>query len=310
MDQRTSLLDILIELHSKLLDVFHASTSDNQLLMEFCNAFITLVKAVKPKISSNRFDYIFKPLLNLTNGPELNSHLLAAADYAAIIVKRIEADPALEMGNEVIAVIFDYAKLLQAFAKKYGLSFGQFAGSRNMKVDAYTSYKIATQFFWSPHEIQRSNTLNGYTIFALRQGLEFAAKEVLGLAAITNKAGAPDFYASKIPWQFIVDHQDKPYFNLPFKPSEMQKIYQWSNHFVHSGNDALCYVTALALTTVDQLFQNQQVNYWEGRTDWVSANEIKHYQLLKKDFEDYLASLKTPKFAKWAPTAKLAYVTG
>jgi hypothetical protein len=310
MEKRNTLLKTLYELHSKLIDVFHSPASDNQLLAEFCRNFIDLVKMMKPMVSHNHIDCVLKPFPDFTNKSVLASHLLVAADYSDILIKRIESDLSIKIENETIAVIFDYARLLQSVEKMYSLSIGTFVGSRNMKVDAYSSFKIATQFFWSAREIQRSNTLNGYTIFGLRQSIELAAKELLGITAITDKEGRPDFYASQIPWKFIVENQTKHYFNLPFQSGQVQKVYQWSNRFVHTGNDALCYVTAMALTIVGEIFQNQKVTYWEGTTDWVSKNEIKNYSALKKDFEEYLANLRTPKFAKWASSPTLAYVSG
>lgn len=311
MDKRIPMLNALFHSHSRLLEVYHSSNSDNTVLLEFCKLYVAFIKLLKPRDNGRLFDYIFTPKTNLGNKDVLNAHLYAAGKYAATLVKRIKESPQLDLSNELIGVVFDYAKLLSAIEKVYGLPFGNFAGSRNMKVDSYTSYKVAVQIFWAPRHIERSNTLNAYTIFALRQAIELAGKELIGLESILNKDQTVFLYGTQIPWAFITMNQTRPYFSFAFNPSEVQKIFQWSNHFVHTGQNALCYATALALSTIEQLYKLKWFINFHGEKDSNYANEISDYSTLKKDFEDYLKQDQNkPKFAKWAPGPNLAIVTG
>lgn len=310
IDKRIILIKEIYALHTRLVDVHHQSAEDKTLLGLFCKKFVEFTSAVNPTRSSSYFSSLFKPTADLNKRNELSAHLLAASQYAALLTERTTTDPELPISNEIVAVIFDYAQLLKAIAIAYQLPVDNFTGSRNIKVDANTSFKIATQFFWHPKEIQRSNTLNGFTIFALRQALESGAKELLGLKAINKANGKPDHYTSQIPWQFLVEFGAEPYFKLPFHPAELQIIYKWSNHFVHSGTDTRCYITAIAIKTVEQLFQRIEITNFYGEKDWVYANLVSDDAAMKTDFAEYLMKLKPyPLFPEWRPNAPLAYVT-
>lgn len=199
MDQRLLIIAKIEESHIKLMNSYHSQVLDNSLLLEFCNLFIELVQAIKPNKSPKLFDYIFKAKPNLEDKKVLNAHLFTASQYSQILVKRIKENPFLNLSNELIGVLFDYPQLLYAIQKVYNIPFRSIAGSRNMKVDSYASYKIAVQIFWAPRDIQRSNTLNGYVIFALRQAIELAGKEIIGLENILDKKGAVYHYGTQIP---------------------------------------------------------------------------------------------------------------
>lgn len=310
MDKRISLLHELYALHARLIAIYQNSSANNVLLASFCDTFVAFVDVLNPRANSRHFELLFRSSADLSKKEELSAHLIAASDYAAELSSRIAADPAIVIDNEIVALLFDYAKLLRATANGYFLPLDSFAGSRNTKVNAYTSYKIASQFFSNPKTIQRSNTLNGFTIFALRQALESSAKELLGIKAIHRSDHLPDRGNTQLPWKFLVEHAQKPYFSLPFRPLEMQSIYQWSNHFVHTGNDANCYVTAKALATVSKLFQRMQVqNYFYGQQDWDYSNIISDHRVMKTDMENFLAALPVPRYPEWAYPS-LAHITG
>lgn len=311
MDKRIALIEKIYGLHQELVDVFHSSTENNLLLSEFCDGFIQFIAKLNPNIHSNRFESIFKSKPNLNDRKQLMAHLIAAADYASNLTGRISADPTIQIGNELIAVIFDFDKLFKAISSGYNLPPNRFAGNRNMKVDSYTSFKIAGKFFWCPSQLQRSNMTNGYTIFALRQALELAGQELLGLEKIVDENGVIDKYAAQIPWQFIVASEGQPFLKLTFNASDMQRIYKWTNHFVHTGNDAFCWVNCLALKTAEAIYMTRKITYWDGQQDFVYGTEIANYQMLKYAFEQFLLTIKNkPRFAVWGPTPKLAHVTG
>jgi hypothetical protein len=309
MDKRKLLMEKIYRLHRQLLDVFHTPASDNLLVAEFCGTFVDLVNAIKPNNSQNRLARLFIPKPDFSKKDQLRAHLISASAYAADLKQRITENPELMIENETVALIFDFAKLLQAIEKSYKIPFGEFAGSRNQNVDAYTSFKVASLMFWSPKMIERSNMLNGFTIFALRQSLELAGKELIGIKHILNSHGEVDFYSSQLPWKFIVEYKNKPYFKLPFDAAEMQVISKWSNNFVHTGKDAMGYVTAEALKVVNKLYIVQKTRSWDGQMDYHYSNEISNIQALKKDFTVFLSTRKN-RSPVWAPSAKLAYVTG
>jgi hypothetical protein len=311
MDKREILINELYQLHQQLVDVFHTPSEDNLLLAKFCDLFGELFQALKVPPSPNRFALVFKADPDLYNKKQLIAHVISAAEYAANLVTRISADKDISIGNEFIAVIFDFHRLFKAIAAAYNLSASKFAGNRNMKVDSYTSFKIAGKFFWCPSQLQRSNTTNGYTIFALRQALELAGKELIGLKAIVDEHGQTDRYAAQIPWQFIVANIDTGFIRYPYQAADIQKIYKWTNHFVHTGNDAYCWVNALALQTVDKIYARKKITGWDGQPEFVYPNEITNYGMLKQTFETYLLTVKhKPRFAIWAPSATLGNVTG
>lgn len=309
MDRRINLLQKLYALHSRLIDIYHNSSADHVLFASFCDTFVAFVDMLNPRANTRHFELLFRPSADLTKKEELSAHLLAASDYAAELTGRIEADPAIVIDNEIVALLFDYAKLLRATANGYSLPVGSFSGSRNTKVSAYSSYKIASQFFSNAKTIQRSNTLNGFTIFALRQALESGAKELLGIKAIHRSDRRSDRGNTQLPWKFLVEHAQKTYFSLPFRPLEMQIIYQWSNHFVHTGNDANCYVTAKALATVSKLFQRMQIQNFYGQQDWAYANIITDQRAMRTDIENFLAELHVPRYPEWAHPS-LSHITG
>ena len=311
MDKRISQVTELYQLHQQMVDVFHASADDNLLLAEFCSLFSDLFLALKVPSNSNRIALVFKPDPDLNDIKQLMAHVINAAEYAANLVCRINADKDIVINNEFIAVIFDFHRLLKAIAIGYKLPLSTFAGNRNMRIDSYTSFKVAGKFFWCPSQLQRSNTTNGYTIFALRQALELAGKELIGLKSIVDEHGQIDRYSAQIPWQFIVANADSGFIQFPYRAVDIQKIYKWTNHFVHTGNDAYCWVNALALQTVEQIYEMKKIMGWDGRPEFVYPTEIKNLRELKQAFESYLLTIKDkPRFAIWAPKATLAYTTG
>jgi hypothetical protein len=310
MDKRVTLLEEIYSFHQRLADIFHSSAEDNLLLAEFCKAFTQFVAILKPIPNSNRIGLIFKSSPDLHDRKQLMAHMIAAADYTENIASRISADPTIQISNEFIAIVFDFDKLLKAISTGYNLPQNRFVGNRNMKVDSYTSFKIAGKFFWCPSQLQRSNMTNGYTIFALRQALELAGQELLGLSKIVDEYGETDKYAAQIPWQFIVANEKQPFLNLTFNAADIQKIYKWTNHFVHTGTDAFCWVNGLALQTAERIYISKKITYWDGQQDFVYANEISNYLLLKQSFEKFVLTIKRkPRFAVWAPTSKLAHIT-
>jgi len=311
MDKRVTSLEEIYSLHQRLVDMFPSPAEDNLLLKEFCKAFRQFVAILKPVSNSNRFGVVFKSSPNLDDRKQLMAHMIAAVDYMENIESRISADPTIQISNEFIAIIFDLDKLLKAISVGYHLPQNKFAGNRNMQVDSYTSFKIAGKFFWCPSQLQRSNMTNGYTIFALRQALELAGQELLGLLKIVDENGETDKYAAQIPWQFIVANEKMLFFNLTFNAADIQKIYKWTNHFVHTGNDAFCWVNGLALKTVERIYISKKTTHWDGQQDFVYANEIRNYWSLKQSFEQFVLTIKgKPRFAVWAPTPKLAHITG
>ena len=307
MDKRLPLLKALYETHLKLLDVFHSPPSDNEVLKEFCCLFIDFVDVLRPS-SQRQFDYMFSIKNSITNKQVLKAHMYTARDYADTIVKRIAENPSLVLSNELIGVVFDYAKLLNAVEIVYHLPFGKFTGNRNMKINSYTAFKAATQIYWAPNNLERSNTLNGYAIFALRQALELAAKEMLGLDSLLDKNGLPFTKLTKLPWAFLVENKDKPFFNFCFNPADMQRIFTWANYFVHTGNQALCYVLGLALSTVKSLYLTKSVIDPFGNKDFQYVNEIIGYNAVKQKFEQYLSVRKEPLTAKWSSSPTLSFV--
>lgn len=150
--------------------------------------------------------------------------------------------------------------------------------------------------------MQRSNTLNGFTIFAIRQALESAAKELLGLRSILRKDGKPDRGNTQLPWKFLVAHAQRPYFQFPFCAHQMQLIYQWANHFVHTGNDAMYYVTAKALRTVETLFGRMQLCYFDQQPQWVYTNVITDRQAMRRNLETFLLNLDAQGILTGLPT--------
>ncbi len=310
MDKRIDMLKRIHALHARLVEAYHSSSDDKATLVQFCDRFAEFVSAVNPVNSTRYFNHLFTPVADLGRKEELSAHLLAAKEYALELSSRIAEDPEIVIDNEIVALIFDYAKLLRAAALAHQLPVDGFAGSRNTRVDAYTSFKIASQFFSHPKTIQRSNTLNGFTIFAIRQSLESAGKELLGLKSIKRTDGKPDRGNTQLPWKFLDEYVGRPYFKFPFDPRQMLVIYQWSNHFVHTGNDAMCYVTAQALRTVEKLFTRMQVSHFGQENQWVYANVITNRNELRIDFETFLGGQDAPRYPEWKPDSPLAYYTG
>lgn len=309
MDKRIFKLNEVYIAHCKLIDACHNSIFDNKILWKFCQSFVDFVNTLNVTLSRKRFDYIFNLKLNLHNKPQLNAHLHAAKEYAENIVEKISERSDIDLFKEFIGIAFDLPKLLTAVEKVYEIKFGNFAGNRNTKINSYTAYKVANQLFWPQYKLEKSNTLNGYAIFAIRQAIELAGKELIGLENILEKDGKTFKYGSQIPWEFITLNKEKPYFKFIFNAHEIQKIFKWSNYFVHTGNDTACYITALALSTIKDLYQQKIYINIHGYEDFYYANEINNYQTLKNDFEEFLSKYNKPKFAKWGHQS-LANVTG
>jgi hypothetical protein len=312
MDRRVPLLEKLYKSHCELIEIYNKPPIDNNVVLEFCCLFMDFITALNPHDSSKRFEYVFKSTPNLENKNELNAHLLTACEYAQKLVDRINKDQSIDLSNEIMGIVFDYAIILEAVEKRYNIPFGQKRGRRNMQVDSYISYKIAGQIFWNREKIKGSYMLTGYSIFAIRQAIELAGKELIGLGGLMRSNGEVYYHGTQIPWGFIVAHKNKAYFKLPFNPSEIEAIFKWANHFVHTGTHTFCYITALALTTVEKLYKKEQYTDYLGGTHWRNVNEICDYSLLKRDFEDFLQQ-KIPNnqlIAKWTPDPTLAFVSG
>jgi len=308
MDKRQELLKKLYTAHCKLVDVYHNSPQDNSALLEFCCLFISFTQALNPKLNNKRFEYLFRPIPSLKTKVVVNTHVWAASEYAKTLVNRISVNKDLNLRNETPGVVFDFVMILDAVQEVYQIPFGTFYGSRTMKLDSYAAFKVSEQIFWGPQVIQRNNSLNGFTIFGLRQSLELAGKEIIGLKNILERNSTICIHGTQLPWEFITLNQN--FFSFPFDPFEMQKIFQWANQFVHTGQDSLCYVTALALITVKKLYAKNQFTDWKGDKYFQSANEIIHYSRLKECFDEFLREKYTGKIrtAEWLDTPTLATV--
>lgn len=313
MDKRIDLFKKLFESHCTLLNsYYHERDEVNSALIEFAKSFISFVDQLRVKNSPKLFKYVFNSQPDLSNRNVLIAHLFTAKEHAYSIIMRLSENPKQDLINEVAAIIFDYLELINAVEKSYGLEYGRIIGSRNRYVDSYTSYKISSQLFWSSKKLQRSNTLNGFSIFALRQAIELAGREILGLDVIQNMDNTTFKYGSRIPWDFLVRVNGCDYISFSFNPSHIRLIFQWSNQFVHTGKDAFCYSLGLALNVVKDIYKKKEIINWFGQKGFKYVTEITKYDTLKQDFEVYLQNrfLEHPKKAIWKPLPSLATITG
>ena len=288
-DKRANSLKHTYDAHVSLLDAFHGNQELlNDRLLEFCTLFSEFVTTINPNLSPKRFDYIFNHRRNYSDKNVLNAHLFTAKEYAASIIERLTKNIFINLQSEALGVIFDYAKILKAVEGVYGLTFGEFYGERNMYNDAYTTYKLTNQIYWGEDELQRSNMLSGYSIFGIRQTIELAGKELLGLTCLLDTNNEIYRYGTQFPWKFLKANKDSEYINFPFKITDITTIYGWSNSFVHTGFNAPCYTIALALRTVKELFQRKQYANIFTEDSLEYSNEILDYNWLKTSFETFL----------------------
>lgn len=201
-DRRKAAMLKLYEAYLTAFDAYH-NNRDNltTALKSFCSAYVDVASAINPKLTAKRAEYLFKLDADLCNRDILNAHIYTAREYATNVVSRIDANDELNLLSEAPAIIFDYAQLMKIIESVYDIPFGSFAGERNMKVDAYTSYKLANQIYWGHSELQRSNALNGYAVFGLRHSIELAGKELLGVRAIVDADGSVYKYGTQLPWK-------------------------------------------------------------------------------------------------------------
>lgn len=290
MDRRPQLSQELYLIHCELVAEYHENrTNLKSTLLRFCEKYIELAKAINPKLNHDKLcDHIFNADPNITNST-LDAHLIAAKEYAIHLLDRFCNDMNLDVKLHATKVIFDYGRLLQIIEKFRGIKFQRFVGQRNMIISAYSSFKIAQELFGnSSNSGTKTYFVEGYSIFAIRQAIELAGKEILGLKRIRKSDGTDFNNGTQLPWEFIVQNMNTKHFNFPFNPSEIKKIYSWSNKFVHTGRNSVCYIVFSALNKVNRLFLNNKTVDNFGYDDFVSRNEIKDYEGLKDLFNEFL----------------------
>jgi hypothetical protein len=90
------------------------------------------------------------------------------------------------------------------------------------------------------------------SIALIRTTIELILKNSLGINQITNSNGSPIKISSYIFLDFYKENKDR--INFPVDHSVIQKIYEWSNHFIHAGEISYYWMIWLAHSTISKFF--------------------------------------------------------
>jgi hypothetical protein len=286
-----------------------------------------MVRLINPKSHSDCHKILFKHDFDLSENDIFNTHLNASRNYIKDLLSRLDQIEYSSLYAQLSRIYFDFLPLLKQLRNRYptaGIKI--YGGERAMHIKARTAKDTAFNIF---HGRLNANNkypyfIHVYSIFSIRQAIELAGKEIIGLDSILKENGQPS-YRSMLPWEFLKKYTSNDFIKMPFRPSDVLLVYKWANSFTHSGKDSVCYIVFTALQIVDSIFQGQikktisfegtQENIW----DWDIV--IYNYNQLKSTFEQFLTTKtvhntqekggnKKSLTAVWNDREKLATVTG
>ncbi|HET8573464.1 MAG TPA: hypothetical protein VFL76_06300 [Edaphocola sp.] len=287
-------------------------------LLEYCNIYAEIVYLICPKDRSGCLKNLLKPEIDLSCDKIFNAHLLASGKYIKDLRTRLDNDEVKDIKIERTRIFFDFLPLLKEINKRYpveGLVLQ--SGKRQMQMSAKTARYTALNIFQG----RFGDTSNYpyftyfYSIFAIRQALELAGNEIIGLDFIRNSKNE-HIHHFKLPWEFLKENSSNKFVKLPsnLNPTDVILVIDWANSFTHEGCDSRCYVVFEGLMVVDRVFQYQtkEVTTREGETENVRewSIVIYDYAKLKAAFEKYLQKQKRKELptAVWKNNEKLATV--
>lgn len=158
--------------------------------------------------------------------------------------------------------------------------------------------------------------LKPVVMFQIRQLLEVYGRELIGFYSINDQNGLPVKKFTQISWEFIKEEikSSNSRIRFPFNVQMIIDINKWTNNFVHTTYLHNSYIQYFALKAINVLFASKTkgIKIYTGRkvTKFNIADiEIRNYNALKTDFEQYLNSRIPNIVVEWMPTEKVgAYI--
>lgn len=158
--------------------------------------------------------------------------------------------------------------------------------------------------------------LKPVVMFQIRQLLEVYGKDLIGYKAIVDKDGFPIKKFTQVAWEFVKQEikTKSPRIQLPFNVQMILDINKWANNFVHTTYLYNSYIQHFALDAIGVLFTvaDKDVTTFNGKTSTrldIAHIEIRDYDSLKKDFEQYLNDIRANTFVDWKEVDRVgAYI--
>jgi len=279
----------------------HLKLTGNNSLETFCNKYIDLIKTINPDTPQNHNKNLFDLKIDLLNKGHYNSHLIASKIYIENILGKLDKPIRGDIYTEIRRIPFDYAPILAAIQEKVNKDQAVKQskeiikiGTRAMIVDKDIAIMTAINIFTGmTAEGKLPYFISGYSIFAIRQSIELAGKEILKLKFIRFLKGNKPFHGSMVPWHFLKEQHDKGQLQLVINPDDIFVLYRWANSFTHGGQENLCYVVFSALEIMKKILKSKSV---------IHVKDIRNSDDLTKNlqgkFKYYLSTLNDHKSRK------------
>ncbi|MDP8210897.1 MAG: hypothetical protein P9M05_08785 [Candidatus Stygibacter australis] len=131
----------------------------------------------------------------------------------------------------------------------------EFGVSKSNSISSSDAYSASMKLF---KEVVNRNSseivaIRYTSIFLIRQSIELKIKNVLGIVNITDQNGEAIPIKQKIFVEFIKDNSDKITFPIDYKV--MEKIYEWTNLYIHHGIFDSIWVIDWAYIMLAELFK-------------------------------------------------------
>lgn len=158
--------------------------------------------------------------------------------------------------------------------------------------------------------------LKPVVMFQIRQLLEVYGRELIGFYSINDQSGLPVKKFTQISWEFVKEEvkSSNSRIKFPFDVQMIIDINQWTNDFVHTTFLHSSYIQYFALKAINVLFASKTkgIKIYTGKTVSkfnIADIEIRNYNSLKTDFENYLRNRIADIVVEWMPTEKVgAYI--
>ncbi|OSZ82592.1 hypothetical protein CAP35_04815 [Chitinophagaceae bacterium IBVUCB1] len=278
--------------------------------VEFKNSFDAYTKSIlKGKVYNDRqrADTIFKDNFKSEAAfiSRLKIELAVANEYIQFLGTQVNKSNIKRYYHQLSVLTIDIDLLIGNIevyllknVKKYKLS-----GGRRPTQDPWEIYFAA----WSIFDIERFEYTNELhvrdtkpaSIFLIRQTIEIYGKKILGYSRIIDKDGRPSKKHTHVAWSFIINEikKKKSRIDIPFDPEVVEKIYTWSNSYVHTTLYPSCYIVYAALSMLEPLFKASSIpiqiyNGKEFTRFFFAAIKISNYASLKRSFKLFLNNNK------------------
>lgn len=160
--------------------------------------------------------------------------------------------------------------------------------------------------------------IKAYQEFIIRQTLEKVGRGIIGYEEIVDSNGNPIHKFTQVAWTFLSEYnasKSKEWeINTPISLTNIYKINQWSNSFVHTAFIHASYIQFYATEMLNLFMQapTSHVLCYDQKyrlSNMYGDFRIKNYLMLRSDFEKYIQMKHNKAVVRWNDYSKVsAYI--